>query len=1046
MVRLEGPCEIDKLEQAIQIVVRRHEALHVRFSEDGTYQEKSAPSPLIIPRTDLTKSSGEEADQALEAIFKRFNLTPFDLVNGPIIRMEIVKLTDEAHVLIVSCHHIVCDGWSWNVLLQEIGSVYGALCEGKIYRLGKTFQFSNYVMAELQRQTADAVQRSYDYWLQQFEQLPPLVELPTDHARPALKSYAGATVARHIRSQVYEAAKQAAVNQKVSLFAYLFSAFNLMLARLSGQDDVVVTVPAAGQLNAGQKTLVGYCVNLLPVRTKLDLDLPFADFVKDNRSTILDAYDHQESTYSGIVHRLNLPRDLSRLPLSEINFNMDRDDAGVEFGQLKVTVDQLSKEAVFSDIFFNLNEHKDGLKVDCDYNKTLFEESTIQRWIKTFEYVLAQVAANPSLTLADVSLVTPEQRSQILETWNETQVDYPRNATIHQLFTEQADETPDAPAILFENQEHSTQTITYSELNARANKLAHYLIKQGAGPDKLVGLCMERSIDMMVGLLGILKSGSGYVPMDPMFPQERLIQMVEDAAPIVVVTETSLSDIFAKATTTKLLIDEEWAAISQESSENPIVTVPSHSLAYVIYTSGSTGRPKGVQISHQAVVNFLGSMAKEPGLSAEDTILAVTTISFDIAVLELFLPLTVGAKVILANQEMSLDAAWLMDRLSQATVMQATPATWQMLLSAGWQGEKRLRILVGGEALSRELANQLLDQCAELWNMYGPTETTIWSSIEHVKKPSAEEGTLASQGAISIGRPIANTQFYILDEHQRPVSIGVVGNLYIGGDGLAIGYRNQPDLTAEKFIDNPFGTGRIYHTGDLARHRADGTVDFLGRSDFQVKIRGFRIELGEIESVLQQHDAIGEAVVTAWDDSSSTKYLVGYLTMREAEPSVTTLRDYLRERLPEYMIPANFVFMDRMPLTPNGKIDRKALPKPTSERPALDDSFMAAETPLEEQIVQIWRDVLEIDKIGIHDNFFDLGGHSLQATRILARLREVFDLGLNLRTFFTYPTVSGLASEIGEMLVADEDEDDMLAMILEVENMTDDKRKALLEE
>jgi amino acid adenylation domain-containing protein len=615
-----------------------------------------------------------------------------------------------------------------------------------------------------------------------------------------------------------------------------------------------------------------------------------------------------------------------------------------------------------------------------------------------FQNLLESTVTNRHEGLSETPLLTDAEKHQLLVEWNDTRIDYPDDKCIHELFEDQVEKSPDAIAVVFKD-----QLLTYQELNHRANQLAHYLRSLGIGPEVLVGLCAERSIDMIVGLLGILKAGGAYVPLDLAYPQERLAFMLDDAKVKVLLTQQQF--VSSLHHPYPVCLDQDWHTIATHSTHNPARNLSAHNLAYLIYTSGSTGKPKGVLISHRGVVNFLASTAREPGLTEADVVLAVTSLSFDMSGWENFLPLTVGARVVLACREVAADGLRLAQLLSEsgATSIMATPATWRMLLANGWQGSQYLKILCGGEALSENLARQLAQRCASLWNMYGPTETTVCSTVQRV----------ANVDRVTLGRPIANTQIYILDRHLNPVPIGVAGELHIGGEGLARGYLNHPELTVEKFIANPFNADtapRLYKTGDLARYLPDGNIEFLGRIDNQVKIRGHRIELGEIEAVLGQYPAIREAVVLAREDTPGDRCLVAYVVTAEGfTPSVTELRSLLQQQLPEYMLPAAFVFLDSLPLTPNGKLNRAAFPAPGQSRPKLDEAYSPPLTLTEELLAQIWAEVLKINHIGIHDNFLALGGNSLRATQIIARTRNILNKELFISDIFSNGTIAKLA-------------------------------------
>ena len=678
---------------------------------------------------------------------------------------------------------------------------------------------------------------------------------------------------------------------------------------------------------------------------------------------------------------------------------------GVEISQAEFG----SRSATF-DLTLFVADGPDGLSGGLDYSPDLFEAATIQRMIGHFEVLLQGIIADPDQSITTLPLLTPSEREQLLVTWNQTERDYPRDLTLHQLFETQAAQTPHNVAVVFEDQQ-----LTYCEMEEKANQVAHLLRKLGVGPDKLVGICLARSLDMVVGLLGILKAGGAYVPLDPMFPQERLAYMLADSQPLVLLTQSDLAERFPDYPGEVICLDTDQVRIAQEKT-HPLPNQPdSANLAYVIYTSGSTGKPKGVQLPHQAVVNFLTSMQERPGLTAQDYLLAVTTLSFDIAVLEIFLPLITGAQLLIVSRAVAADGMQLRAHLERftPTVMQATPTTWRLLLAAGWAGDPQLKVLCGGEVFPRDLANILRERCAAVWNMYGPTETTIWSTIQPVG---------AGEGPLSIGRPIANTQIYVLDSYQNPVPLGVAGELYIGGAGLARGYFKRPGLTEAKFVPHPFSErpeARLYRTGDLVRYRLDGTIEFIGRIDHQVKIRGYRIELGEIESNLAKAPEVRQAVTIVREDTPGDKRLVAYLSVKNGKtPTPSLLREYLADKLPNYMIPSAFVLLDEFPLTPNGKVNRQALPLPDRIH-GTDETVTAPRDPLELQLFKIWEQILGGRAIGIQDNFFELGGHSLLAIRLITEIDQVFGRHLPLAVLFQAPTIEQLANVLREKRQSD---------------------------
>ncbi|MBU0754709.1 MAG: amino acid adenylation domain-containing protein, partial [Planctomycetes bacterium] len=708
--------------------------------------------------------------------------------------------------------------------------------------------------------------------------------------------------------------------------------------------------------------------------------------------------------FEKLVEVLQPDRDMSHAPLVQVLFNLANAPfdsppiQGMAWSPLEVERGAAQFDlTVFADLEIT------G-KIFAEYDIDLFEAGTVDRMLKQFGTALAAVLENPDLRLSEIPLLDEEDRDRLIREWNDYWEDYPREVCFPQLFEAQVVKTPQRCAVTCNGRE-----ITYRELNREANRVAALLKRLGAGPGVFVGLYMHRSIDLLTALLGIIKTGAAYLPLDPGFPEDRLAYMVQDAEAPVLVTESHLEDGLPGFKGKRLVIDRERDLIAAQSDENPLPAAAPEDRAYVIYTSGSTGKPKGVQIPHGALVNFLCSMAREPGIDLEDRLLALTTLSFDIAGLELFLPLLKGACVALVDRETAYDAVKLLQKMAEvdATIMQATPATWRMLLDAGWSGKSDLKVLCGGEALSRELADTLLARSRSVYNLYGPTETTVWSALWKVEP---------GPGTVLIGRPIANTEIFLLDEHLEPVPVGVPGELCIGGHGLAVGYLHRPELTAEKFIPHPFSreTGaRIYKTGDLARYLPDGRIECLGRLDHQVKVRGFRIELGEIEAALAGHEKVKRCVVVAREDRPGDKRLVAYIVPEgDQAPGLVELRPHLKKSLPDYMVPAAVVLMETLPLTPNGKIDRRALPAPASEETGTARIYTAPRTPVEEKIARIWAEVLGLDQVDIYEDFFDLGGHSLLATQLAARIREAFEIDLPLRSIFLESSVAGLASKI----------------------------------
>jgi len=1004
-LRFQGALDVVALEESLNAIVRRHEALRTTFK-----QEAGQPVQAILPQMTLSLPvqdgrawAGDEA--ALQAQLSLEAAKPFDLEQGPLLRATLFQVTAETHILLLTIHHIIADGWSLGRLLKELMALYAAYQQGTPPDVPPlSIQYADFAVWQREFLSGETLEKQLAYWREQLTGDLPVLDLPTDHPRPALQTFRGAQHLFTIPAATTEALRHLNRREGVTLFMTLLAAFKSLLYRYTGQEDILVGTPIANRNRQEIEPLIGFFANTLLLRTHLSADLTFSELLKQVQRVALGAYDHQDVPIEKLTEVLQPERDLSRNSLFQVMFILQNAPMpAVALPGLTATPLTVDDKTAKFDLTLALTETPMGLNGLFEYNTDLFKAETIARMAGHWQTLLAAAVADPTQPITTLPLLTPAERAQLVA-WNETTLDYPRESGLHQLFEVQAARNPEAIAVRFEG-----ESLTYSQLNKSANRLAAHLRSLNVGPDVLVGIYMERGLEMMVALLGILKAGGAYVPLDPTYPQERLAFMVQDAQLPLLLTQQRLVDKLPPHEGQVLCLDADWPTVAQQSEENlPSLTAPHH-LAYVIYTSGSTGQPKGVQIPHQAVVNFLTTMADQPGLTAEDRLLAVTTLSFDIAVLELFLPLTVGGQVVLASRQTAADGRRLAELIEAAdiTVMQATPATWRLLVAAGWVGQSGLKMLCGGEALPRALANELLNRGGSLWNMYGPTETTIWSTIHPVG---------AGEGAISIGRPIGNTQLYVLDNQLHPVPIGVPGDLYIGGDGLARGYLRRPELTADRFIPDPFSdepTARLYKTGDLAYYQAEGTLGFLGRLDHQVKVRGFRIELGEIETKLRHHAAINQAVVATREETPGDQRLVVYYTA--AQPlSTAALRHFLSQSLPDYMVPAIYVHLEAMPLTPNGKINRQALPQITLTRPVSEKTVVPPDDLVELQLTHIFEHILEVKPISVTDNFFELGGHSLLTIRLLTEIEKTFGRDLPLMTIFQAPTVEQLATVLRE--------------------------------
>lgn len=869
VARMTGDLNVDVLRRSFNELIVRHEALRTTFDPSGEFQKIEPKGSIEIPVIDLSRHAEVERTDQLNQILAEESDEVLDLIDGPLMRVQVVKLNSDTNVLILVAHHIVCDGWSFAVLLSELCEIYDAEIKGASADIPNAASFSDFVAWENGKMFGADGSVAEKYWLDQFASPPENLDLPYDRPRPSNKTFSGAVESLVLDETLHKKLKKLGAANGATLFATLLAGFNVLLNRLSGQSDIVVAVPAAGQSMIGEDRLVGHCANLLPVRSDVKPDESFADHLKRVKTTVLDAYDNQNYTYGLLVQKLGLPRDPSRSPLLSAMFNVDRSGfKGLEMGGLQLEITTNRKAFATFDLYFNMLETDQGVVIDCEYNTDLFDAETIERWLDHYRTLLESAAAEPTNLVSHLPMLDSDSLKRQLVEWNATARDHSLERCVHELFADEAKRIPDAVAV-----ECDGETLTYDELDRKADQLAGYLRNSGIAEGSLVGICVDRSLDMMVGLLGILRSGAAYVPIDPAYPTDRVRMIIEDSGIETVVAQGHLAFDLRDQVKHVVCIDIEWDDIVANSTNKQKAKTTASDLAYVIYTSGSTGKPKGVQIEHRALVNLLESMREEPGITSDDVLVAVTTISFDIAGLELFLPLISGAKVVLASRETAADGNALMSLLEScnATIMQATPATWRLLLEAGWQGSKSFKVLCGGEALPRDLANELITRCGSLWNMYGPTETTIWSSVSEIA---------STDGPVFLGHPIANTQFYILDKNLQPSPIGVPGELHIGGDGLARGYFNRSELTAEKFIADPFSKSpeaRLYKTGDLVSRTADGNIEFLGRIDHQVKVRGYRIELGEIETALAEHPSVQMAIVSAREDNPGDKRLVAYV-------------------------------------------------------------------------------------------------------------------------------------------------------------------------
>ena len=1013
-LRLSGPLHVEALEQTIKEIVQRHEILRTTFPTiNGTPVQLIDPT-LSVRLSIVDLQSQPEAIQfsEMQRLATEESRFQFDLAQGPLMRVTLLILRKESHVLLLTMHHIISDGWSMGVLTGEFSTLYASFSKGEPSPLPElTIQYADFAYWQRQWLHGETFETQLNYWQKQLAGAPPMLKLPTDRSRPPVQTFKGCIEYFELPTDLTKKLKNLSQKSGATLFMALLTAFAILLSRYSGQEDISVGSPIANRHHQEIKPLIGFFANTILLRVDLQGNPSFQELLGRVRQVALEAYAHQDLPFEQLVEALQPERNLSHNPLFQVMFIMQNASIeNLELPGLTVTDLELDRVTAKFDLTLSITETESRLKGSWEYNSDLFEAATIRRMINHLGTLLEGIVANPQQLVSELPLLMAAERHQLLFEWNKTQTEYPKDKSIHQLFEAQVKRTPDAVAVIFEDQQ-----LTYWELNSQANQLANYLQALGVGPEVLTGIYVERSLELLLGLLAILKAGGAYVPLDLTYPNERIEYMLADAEVRVLLTQEKLRNNLPSYQGQVICLDANWQSITQENKQNPVSSVEPDKLAYTIYTSGSTGKPKGVQITHQGVVNFLTAINQELNLTERDILLAVTTICFDIAVLELYLPLMVGAKIVLASSADVVDGEQLSKKIEQdrVTVMQATPAGWRLLLSVGWQPTSKLKILCGGEALSLALAHQLQNKGNSVWNLYGPTEATVWSTIYQL--PGEEEKIATESTSVSIGRPIANTKIYILNRHLQVLPVGVPGEIYIGGAGLAKGYLNRPKLTSKKFIPSPFSDSqskRLYKTGDLGKYLPDGNIELIGRIDNQVKIRGFRIELGEIEAVLSQHPAVQETVVIILEDNPGDKRLVAYIVPNQEQPTMSQMRHFLKKLLPDYMVPTAFVLLEKLPLTPNGKVDRRALPALGASSRNLVSSFMPPRTSTEKVLAAIWAEVLGLEQVSIHDNFFELGGHSLIATQLIYKLRETFPVELSLRSFFESPTIADLSKYI----------------------------------
>ncbi|MBU8900903.1 amino acid adenylation domain-containing protein, partial [Corallococcus sp. M34] len=1007
-LRLHGSVNVEALRHTFEALTERHESLRTTFAEHHgePVQHIHPPSRWVLPITNLSALPDPEREAEARRLAENEAWQPFNLAKGPLLRTALLRLGEEHHVLLLTMHHIVSDGWSMGILVREIAALYAALNTGTTPNLPPLpVQYADFATRQRQWLQGEALEAQLGYWKDQLAGAPSVLELPTDRPRPAVQSQRGARVTLYLGTALSDALKALAQREGVTPFMLLLAAFQTLLARYTAQDDISVGSPIAGRTQAETEGLIGFFINTLVLRARMTPDLTFKELLAQVRATTLSAYEHQHVPFEKLVEVLQPARDLSRSPLFQVMFALQ--NAPIEALRvpgLSFQTIELGAESHFAkfDLSLVLQESAKGFAGTLDYSTDLFDEATVQGLVRHLTVLLEGITARPEARLSSLPLLTADERHQLIVTWNDTRADFPSEASIQQLITEQARRAPESLALAYEQ-----DTVTYAQLDARANQLAHYLRTLGVGPEVRVALCLERSPDLIVGMLGILKAGGAFVPLDPAYPLERLDYMRRDSgAPLLLTQGTLVQGLRDAEGLTVVQLDDIRAHVATLPTTAPETGLSPLNLAYVIYTSGSTGQPKGTLLHHRGLVNTSQQTQRMHGHAPGSRVLQYAAASFDASIFEVFGVLVAGATLVLAPRERLLPDEPLRKLLveQRITAVTLTPTVLGQLGTEGLEGLTALAS--GGEALNLELARRWKPG-RTLINAYGPTENTVATTFSYVDDNATR---------LTIGKPWANVQTYVLDASLGPVPVGVAGELYVAGVGLARGYLGRPALTAASFIPNPFSAepgARMYRTGDRVRWLANGELEYLGRIDFQVKLRGFRIELGEIESALRKHAAVKDAVVIAREDGGD-KRLVAYVVLQpEHTVETSDLKAHLREALPEHMVPGALMLLDALPMNASGKVDRKALPEPTAA--ALSTrNHVAPRDELEMQLARVWEEMLGIRPVGVRTSFFELGGHSLLAVRMVAALRERIGRTLPLAALFQQPTIEQLARILRE--------------------------------
>ncbi len=1013
LLRFTGVLKTLALEKSINEIIKRHEILRTSFQivDEQTLQVIAPNLTFTLTTIELQTYSETKVNQIVTEKARQ----PFDLSQAPLFRGTLIHLSEQEHILLLTKHHIISDGWSWQIFYRELAALYQGFCQDIPATLPELpIQYADFAL--WQRQYLNDKSHQLTYWKQQLKDAPPILSLPTDYSRPAQQSFQGVRATIVIPQAIADAVKSFSQQESVTPFMVLLAAFKTLFYRYTGQTDLLVGTPVANRTHSEIENLLGCFVNTLVLRTDVSGEPSFRDLVKRVRDTALAAYTHQDFPFEQLVKELQPERTLSHTPLFQVMFVFqDAPMLALQLPDLTLAPLMVDNGTAKFDLTLYVEDTKQGLIGFLEYNSELFHADTVNRMLGHFQIILEGIIADSDRSIAKLPLLTPQEQTQLLASQS-INADYPAELCLHHLFEQQVQKTPDAVALVFENQQ-----LTYAQLNIKANQLAHYLQNQGVKSDTLIGICMERSLEMVIGILAVLKAGGAYVPLDSIYPAERLSFVLEDAQLKFTLTQQKHSHKLSNDKTELICLDTDREIIAQQFIDNPDSQATPSSLAYIIYTSGSTGKPKGVLVNHANVVRLFGATDNWFKFNQQDVWTLFHSIAFDFSVWEIWGALLYGGRLVVVPYEVSRSPQAFYELLSscQVTVLNQTPSAFRQLIQvdesvATTEKLKHLRyVIFGGEALELQSLQPWFerygDKSPQLVNMYGITETTV-----HVTyRPLTSADVTQAQGSV-IGSPIPDLQVYLLDQNQQLVPMGVPGEMYIGGAGLARGYLNRKELTQQRFIFHPFVPGtRLYRTGDLARYLPNGELEYLGRIDNQVKIRGFRIELGEIEVILCQYPPVREAVVMVREDVPGDRRLVAYIVSKlDTNTTQTELRSFVKQHLPEYMIPSAFVLLDSLPLTPNGKIDRRALPAPEQTRPELEQTFVAPRNPTEAILAGIWVKILGIEQVGINDNFFELGGHSLLATQVISQVRKAFGLEIPLRHLFASPTIGELAKHI----------------------------------